>query len=59
MAVNYTRWRESDAERRAALQPLLVRLDDVRRTRPRAEVEAEFLRRIGTPERLIGPTQRS
>lgn len=59
MAVNYTRWREGEAERRAAVLPFVRGAETVVRTRPRSEVEAEFLRRIGTPERLIGPTQRS
>lgn len=56
MALNYNEWRQGEAQRRAAVLPFARRAETTARTRPRAEVEAEFLRRIGTPERLIGPT---
>ena len=28
---------------------------EIRRDKPRSKPEADFLRRVGTPERLIGP----
>jgi hypothetical protein len=35
----------------------MAALGEIRRDKPRAAAEAELLRRIGTPERLIGPTR--
>lgn len=55
MTINYEEWRKSDSARRAAIEPILKEYEKVRRMRPRTKVEADFLRRIGTPERLIGP----
>jgi hypothetical protein len=40
---------------RAKIAPLLARLGPIVRDKPRDPTEAEYLRRIGTPERLIGP----
>lgn len=57
MAIDYVEWRRGDAKRRAASAALVRDLENTRRTRPRAKVEAEFLRSIGTPERLIGPVR--
>jgi hypothetical protein len=50
-------WRRDAPERRAKSAAVIARLGDVLRDRPRDPVEAEFLRRIGTPERLIGPVR--
>jgi hypothetical protein len=50
-------WRREAPERRAKSAKVVARLGEIRRDRPRDPVEAEFLRRIGTPERLIGPTR--
>lgn len=55
MAIDYREWRQGDAARRAAAAPLLDDLERLRRVKPRSAVEGEFLRSIGTPERLIGP----
>jgi hypothetical protein len=53
--ITIDQWRRDSARRRAATDQVLARLGPVRRDRPRNPVEAAFLRRIGTPERLIGP----
>jgi hypothetical protein len=50
-------WRREASERRAKSAAVVARLGEIRRDRPRDAVEAEFLRRIGTPERLIGPVR--
>lgn len=52
-------WRTEAPERRAKSAAVVARLGEIRRDRPRDPVEAELLREIGTPERLIGPTARS
>jgi hypothetical protein len=49
-------WRREAPELRAKSERVLERFKPVRRQKPRHPAEAEFLRRIGTPERLIGPT---
>ncbi|HEY7892356.1 MAG TPA: hypothetical protein VIC05_09135 [Solirubrobacteraceae bacterium] len=48
-------WRREAPQRRAKGEQILARFPLPRREKPRDPVEAEFLRRIGTPERLIGP----
>jgi hypothetical protein len=50
-------WRREAPDRRAASAPVVVRLGEIRRDRPRDPTEAESLRRMGTPERLIGPVR--
>jgi hypothetical protein len=55
--INFEEWRREAPERRAKSAQVLARLGPIRRDKPRDPVEAEFLRRIGTPERLIGPTR--
>lgn len=49
------RRRRDAPRRRAQTERILAMLGPIRRDRPRDPIEAEFLRRIGTPERLIGP----
>lgn len=49
-------WRQKAPELRAKSEKMLERFKPARREKPRHPAEAEFLRRIGTPERLIGPT---
>jgi hypothetical protein len=53
--INYEEWRRNAPQRRARTEAILARLSPIRRDRPRDPTEAEFLRRIGTPERQIGP----
>lgn len=53
--INYEEWRRGASNRRARTERVLARLGPIRRERPRDPTEADFLRRIGTPERLIGP----
>lgn len=53
--IVYEEWRRDAPARRAQTEQILSRLGPVRRERPRHPTEAAFLRRIGTPERLIGP----
>jgi hypothetical protein len=49
-------WRQEAPELRAKSEKVLERFKPARREKPRHPAEGEFLRRIGTPERLIGPT---
>ena len=53
--INYVEWRRDAPRRRAQTERILALLGPITREKPRDPVEAEFLRRIGTPERLIGP----
>ena len=53
--INYEEWRRDAPRRRAQTERILAMLGPIRRDRPRHPTEAAFLRRIGTPERLIGP----
>jgi hypothetical protein len=53
--INYEEWRRDAPRRRAQTERILALLGPITRDRPRAPAEAKFLRRIGTPERLIGP----
>ncbi len=48
-------WRQEAPALRAKSEKALERFKPARRQKPRHPAEAEFLRRIGTPERLIGP----
>ena len=50
-------WRREAPGWRVRSQQVLARLGPYRRETPRDPVEAEFLRSIGTPERLIGETR--
>lgn len=49
-------WHREAPELRAKSERVLARFKPPRREKPRSATETEFLRRIGTPERLIGPT---
>jgi hypothetical protein len=53
--ITFEQWRREAPELRAKSARVLARFEPPRREKPRDPVEAEFLRRIGTPERLIGP----
>lgn len=53
--ITFEQWRREAPHQRAKIAPLLARLGPIVRDKPRDPIEAEYLRRIGTPERLIGP----
>ncbi|HEY1457942.1 MAG TPA: hypothetical protein VGF15_05450 [Solirubrobacteraceae bacterium] len=53
--ISFEQWRREGPQRRAQSAQVLARLGPIRRDKPRDPTEAQFLRRIGTPERLIGP----
>jgi hypothetical protein len=53
--ITIDEWRRDAAVRRVKTAEILARLGPARREKPRHPTEAAFLRRIGTPERLIGP----
>lgn len=55
--MTFEQWRRDAPARRAKSEQVVARLGPIRRDKPRDPVEAEFLRSIGTPERLIGPTR--
>lgn len=48
-------WRREAPQFRAKSAEILAGFDPPRREKPRHRTEAELLRRIGTPERLVGP----
>jgi hypothetical protein len=54
--ITLERWRRGAPDRRAKSALIVARLGSIERDKPRDPTEAEFLRRIGTPERLIGPS---
>jgi hypothetical protein len=53
--ISFEEWRREAPQLRANSAHVLARFGPARRERPRSATEAEFLRSIGTPERLIGP----
>lgn len=55
--MTFEQWRREAPIRRAKSAQVIARLGPIRRDKPRDPTEAEFLRSIGTPERLIGPTR--
>ncbi len=57
--LSIEQWRREAPELRSKSEKALERFEPARRQKPRHPAEAEFLRRIGTPERLIGPPQTS
>lgn len=57
--ITLEQWRRESPQRRAKSAAVLARLGPIRRDKPRDPIEAEFLRRIGTPERLIGPVNQT
>jgi hypothetical protein len=54
--ISFDQWRSQQATQRAKSASLVEFFGQIRRDKPRDRVEAQFLRRIGTPERLIGPS---
>lgn len=48
-------WHREAPQLRAKSAQILAGFEPSQREKPRSASEAEFLRRIGTPERLIGP----
>jgi hypothetical protein len=53
--ISFEQWRREAPQLRAKSAQVLARFGPARREKPRNATEAEFLRNIGTPERLIGP----
>jgi hypothetical protein len=53
--ISFEQWRREAPQLRAKSSQILARFGPARREKPRTATEAEFLRGIGTPERLIGP----
>jgi hypothetical protein len=53
--ISFEQWRREAPALRAKSEQVAARLGPARREKPRNSTEAEFLRNIGTPERLIGP----
>jgi hypothetical protein len=54
-AISFEQWRREAPQLRAKSEQVLAGFEMPRREKPRSAAEAEFLRSIGTPERLIGP----
>ena len=57
--LSIEQWRREAPAWCAKGEKVLERFRPARRQKPRHPAEADFLRRIGTPERLIGPTTSS
>lgn len=57
--ISYAALQRDAPVRRARTATLTAAFGEITRDKPRDPVEAEFLRRIGTPERLIGPVRGS
>ncbi len=57
--MTFAQWRAALPAVRARSDALVRSFGEIRRDKPRDPVEAEMLRRIRTPERLIGPVRRS
>jgi hypothetical protein len=57
--ISFEQWRSEAPAARAKIAGLLAALGNGARQQPRDSQEAEFLRDIGTPERLIGPPRES
>lgn len=53
--ISFEQWRRDAPQLRAKSALVLERFGPPRREKPRTAAEAEFLRKIGTPERMIGP----
>jgi hypothetical protein len=53
--ITLEQWRREAPQQRAKSAKVVAALGAIRRDKPRDPVEAELLRSIGTPERLIGP----
>jgi hypothetical protein len=54
--ITLEQWRREAPAQRAKSAKVMAALKPIRRDKPRDPVEADLLRSIGTPERLIGPT---
>ncbi len=52
--ISFEEWRREAPHLRAKSAQILAGFGPARREKPRNAAEAEFLRKIGTPERLIG-----
>ncbi|HEX4837279.1 MAG TPA: hypothetical protein VFV03_01985 [Solirubrobacteraceae bacterium] len=52
--ISFEEWRREAPQLRAKSAQVLACFGPPRREKPRNATEAEFLRKIGTPERLIG-----
>jgi hypothetical protein len=52
--ILFEEWRREASRLRAKSVQILAGFGPARREKPRNAAEAEFLRKIGTPERLIG-----
>ncbi len=53
--ISFEQWRREAPQLRAKSAQVLARFGPAQREKPRNATKAEFLRSIGTPERLIGP----
>jgi len=53
--MTFEQWRREAPAQQAKIASLLARFGPITRDKPRDRTEAEYLRNIGTPERLIGP----
>jgi hypothetical protein len=53
--ISFEQWRREAPQLRAKTAQVLARFQPATREKPRDATEAEFLRTIGTPARLIGP----
>jgi hypothetical protein len=53
--TSFEQWLQDAPALRAKSDRLMAAFGEIRRDKPRDAAEAEFLRRVGTPERLIGP----
>jgi hypothetical protein len=53
--ISFEQWRREAPQVRAKSAQVIAGFPPARREKPRDPTEAEFLRSIGTPERLIGP----
>jgi hypothetical protein len=53
--ISFEQWRREAPQLRAKSAQVLARFGPARREKPHNVTKAEFLRNIGTPERLIGP----
>jgi hypothetical protein len=54
---SYESWKADRPRAKSWAEKVLRALPTTRRERPRDPEEARLLRRIGTPERLIGPVE--
>jgi hypothetical protein len=57
--IDIQQWQREAPARSVKIEKALAGFKPPQRHKPRSAFEAEFLRRVGTPERLIGPTTTS